>query len=393
MPGILSIALFLATLTGLVASSHTYVWYRLIQAPQLPAPYASLGSGLFIGMGLSIPLTMVGMRLLGGATWRMWAAVVFFWMGFFFILLNVTAACDLLRLGLRGVHAVWPSILPVGWSQSLQVTRGFAAAVSLLTLLCTISAVTTAWAGPRVERVSVKLARFPKAMGKFTVAQISDLHVAALLRRPYVEKVVQQTMALKPQLIVLTGDLIDGSPTELADDVAPLGELKAPYGVYGITGNHEYYSGADIWMAAFAKLGIKPLRNARASIGDSAASFDLAGINDPAGVAFVADGGPDLAKALAGRDPQRELVLLAHQPKLVDEAVAQGVGLMLSGHTHGGQIFPFGALVRLAQPYLAGLYRRGATQIYVNRGTGYWGPPLRLGVPAEITLLTLEAAP
>ena len=389
MTGALTAALFLATLAGLTASSHYYVYCRLVQGPQWPTPGGEVLGWALTLLGLSVPLTLVALRLVAGSGMRLWAAAVFCWMGAFFILLNATAAVDLLRLLSGGVTALLPSLRPAAWPLGLSAQKGWALLALALALGGIGWALRSALAGPRTEAVTVHLRRYPAGLPPMRVVQISDLHVAMLLRRPYVERMVQQVMQLRPDLIVLTGDLIDGHPADLAADVAPLARLQAPYGVFGITGNHEYYSGASRWMQVFAELGIKPLRNARVEIGKPGASIDLAGVDDPAGRAVAGDGGTDFDRALAGRDPARELLLLAHQPKLAELAASYGVGLMLSGHTHGGQIFPFGALVRLAQPYLSGLHRLGDMQIYVNRGTGYWGPPLRLLAPAEITLLTL----
>jgi hypothetical protein len=179
---------------------------------------------------------------------------------------------------------------------------------------------------------------------------------------------------------------------ELREHVAPLGDLRAKHGVFFVTGNHEYYSGADEWIAELTTLGIRVLRNERISIGHGDASFDLAGIDDYRAKGFGGDHGPDLARAVAERDPSRELVLLAHQPKHAFEAAEHGVGLQLSGHTHGGQIWPWGYMVKLDQTFVAGLDRLKETQIYTSCGTGYWGPPMRVGAPPEITLLTLRRA-
>ena len=172
-----------------------------------------------------------------------------------------------------------------------------------------------------------------------------------------------------------------------------MANLRAPHGVYFVTGNHEYFSGAEAWLNELNRLGIRVLRNERVSIGNATGGFDLAGVDDRSAVRY---GGlaPEaaLARALAGRDPRRELVLLAHQPRSLLDAEPFGVGLQISGHTHGGQIWPFNFVVRLQQPFVAGLHRRGGAQIYVSRGTGYWGPPMRLGAPAEITEIRLESA-
>jgi hypothetical protein len=195
---------------------------------------------------------------------------------------------------------------------------------------------------------------------------------------------------LEPDVIVITGDLVDGSVEQLREHTAPLGDLKARYGVYFVTGNHEYYSGADEWSAELARLGIRVLDNERVSIGEGEHAFDLAGITDFQGERFGA--APNLQKALEGRDASRELVLLAHQPKAIHEAAKLGVGLQLSGHTHGGQLWPWKWIVGLTQPIVKGLGHFGDAIVYVSCGTGYWGPPMRLGAPAEITELVLERA-
>jgi predicted MPP superfamily phosphohydrolase len=209
---------------------------------------------------------------------------------------------------------------------------------------------------------------------------------------------VEQANALKPDVVAITGDLMDGSVRELGGIMEGLGRLRARYGVHFVTGNHEYYSGVEDWLAFLPKLGIRVLRNERVSIGDAGASLDLAGVDDWHAGRFGNGHGYDLAKAVKGRDPDRALVLLAHQPLGVEGGVRAGMGLQLSGHTHGGQIFPFNFAVRAAFRYVKGLYEvdggqvaGGAAHIYVSKGTGYWGPPMRLGVPPEIGKITLVA--
>ncbi len=229
-------------------------------------------------------------------------------------------------------------------------------------------------------------------MNGLTLVQLTDVHVGPTIGRAFIETIVAHTNALHPDVIAITGDLVDGSVAELADAVAPLGQLRARHGVYFVTGNHEYFSGATPWIAELTRLGIRCLRNERVSIGDGAASFELAGVDDHSGARSGEDGhGEDLPRALANLDPEREVVLMAHQPRSVFAASRFGVGLQISGHTHGGQLWPFSYLVRLQQPFLAGLHRHGDTQIYVSRGTGYWGPPMRLGAPAEITQFVLSS--
>ena len=235
--------------------------------------------------------------------------------------------------------------------------------------------------------VPITIARLPKAFDGFTIVQLTDLHVGGTVTRDAVEEWVTRTNALAPDLIALTGDFVDGSVDELAEHVAPLGKLRAKHGVYFVTGNHEYYSGVAGWIAHYQSLGIRVLRNERVEIARDGAAFDLAGIED-----HNARLRPDLEAALAGRDASRALVLLAHQPRQVHMAAKHGVDLQLSGHTHGGQVWPWHFFVSLQQGgLLAGRYTIGATQLYVSRGPSYWGPPVRVGAPPEITRVTLRA--
>jgi predicted MPP superfamily phosphohydrolase len=243
----------------------------------------------------------------------------------------------------------------------------------------------------------VKLARLPKELSGFTLAQISDLHVGPTIREREVQRVVEQVNALKPDLVAITGDLVDGTVPQLGAATSLLAGLKSRYGTYFVTGNHEYYSGVVEWSQELARLGIRVLSNERVTIGD-AVSFDLAGVEDWSGLATAGQGnGSDLSRALAGRDAERSLVLLAHQPRkeAIAAAVRAGVELTLSGHTHGGQFVPFNLVVGAVFPYLAGLYRHEegaqAGQVFVSRGTGYWGPPMRFGFPPELTKIVLTS--
>jgi predicted MPP superfamily phosphohydrolase len=249
------------------------------------------------------------------------------------------------------------------------------------------------WQGmgtPGIREVEVELKRLPPALSGTSIVQLSDIHIGPTIGRGFMESLVERTNALAPDVVVITGDLVDGRVHELAHAVAPLANLHPRWGVFFVTGNHEYYSGADEWMLHLATLGVTVLRNQRVTIGENGQSFDLAGIDDPQG-SMLPGHGPDLPRALAGRDPNRELVLLAHQPRALEEASQFGVGLQLSGHTHGGQIWPFNWAVRMAQPHVAGLAKVADTILYVSRGSGYWGPPMRLAAPAEITHITLRS--
>ena len=245
---------------------------------------------------------------------------------------------------------------------------------------------------PSYVEIPITLARLPKSMDGFVIAQITDLHVGNTIGEAFVSGVVEAVNAMKADLIVITGDLVDGTVHSLREHVAPLAQLSSKHGVFFVTGNHEYYAGADSWIAHLQELGIRVLRNERVSIGSEQASFDLAGIDDH-GSARWPGHGPDLAQATAGRDPERELVVLAHQPRQVHVAKEHRVGLQLSGHTHGGQIWPWHYLAKAQQGgLLAGHSWHKQTQLYVSRGTGYWGPPVRVFAKSEITRVILRRA-
>ncbi len=197
---------------------------------------------------------------------------------------------------------------------------------------------------------------------------------------------------LSPDLIAMTGDLADGDVRELADAVAPFGDLRARSGVFFVTGNHDHYSGAAEWVAKAGELGMRPLRNERVEIQKGDAVFDLIGVDDHRGSMVREDGREDLKRALTGRDSGRPAILLAHDPSTFHRASLHDIDLQISGHTHGGQIWPFGYVVRLAVPFVAGRYHRNGSHLYVSRGTGFWGPPMRLFAPSEITELVIRSA-
>ncbi len=242
---------------------------------------------------------------------------------------------------------------------------------------------------PDIKKVEIKLFNLPNALIGLRIVQISDLHVSPTLKRAWVRMIVDQIPPLKPHLIVFTGDLADGSVLHLGNDVLPLAELTAPYGKYFVTGNHEYYSGIYSWLAMIKKLGFTVLLNEHRIICHGKGKITLAGVTDFRAGRFLKEHTSNPEAALSGA-PQTDLkILLAHQPKSIFAAAKAGYDLQISGHTHGGQFFPWNLLVGLDQPFTSGLHRLESTQIYVSRGTGYWGPPLRLFAPSEITLLKL----
>jgi predicted MPP superfamily phosphohydrolase len=375
MSRILTIVLFLCLSLSLIGGLHYYFWARLVRDTALPAPWRQLATVALIMAGLSMPVTMILWRT-HSTLGRALAWPAFVWMGMLLILTLVILGSDFVRLmlhvggGLRDPE------------RRLLLSRLLGGAAAAIAAGLGVVAYREGTGRVGVKEVEVKLAKLPRELDGFVLVQLTDVHVGPTIGRRFIEEIVRTTNALKPDLVAITGDLVDGSVAELGDSVAPLSELESRHGTFFVTGNHEYYAGVDEWTAHLPSLGIKVLRNERVTIG-GAAGFDLAGVDD-----YHAR--PDLERALAGRDESRALVLLAHQPKAVLEAAARGVCLQLSGHTHGGQIWPWGYAVRLQQPYVAGLARHGETMLYVSRGTGYWGPPMRLNAPAEITRITLR---
>ncbi|MFI1725724.1 metallophosphoesterase [Streptomyces sp. NPDC020489] len=239
--------------------------------------------------------------------------------------------------------------------------------------------------GPKVKRVTVPLAKLPRAAHGYRIAVVSDIHLGPVLGRGFAQTVVDTINSTQPDLIAVVGDLVDGSVKDLGPAAAPLAGLRARHGTFFVTGNHEYFSGAEQWVREVRRLGMRPLENDRTEL----PYFDLAGVNDIAG---ESEGqGPDFARALGDRDTARACVLLAHQPVQIHDAVDHGVDLQLSGHTHGGQLWPGNVVAAAANPTVAGLERYGDTQLYVSRGAGAWGPPTRVGAPSDITVIELAS--
>lgn len=242
---------------------------------------------------------------------------------------------------------------------------------------------------PRLVEIDVPIDNLPEEMEGFRIAQFSDLHIGPTIKRSFVETVVQTIKEAKPDLIAFTGDLVDGTVAELLDDVEPLRSLNAPYGKYFVTGNHEYYSGVFPWINKAKELGFQVLLNENKLLDINGGRLTLAGVTDYSAGPGNHNHVSDPWRAIDNAPADSIKVLMAHQPKNIHAAAKAGYDLQISGHTHGGQFIPWNFMTRLAQPYISGLNRHEKTWIYVNHGTGYWGPPLRLGVRSEITILRL----
>lgn len=371
---------------------HYYVWRKLVRASALPRRWHLGITIAMVALYLSIPLTTLLRNDLPGFSSKVgWVA--FPWMALVALTFVALLVIDLVRLILWGARKATRTPRPTG-----EVSISRRTFVARITGGAALTVGGTSMARGMIEArgtheivdVEFYLPKLPAALDGFTIVQLTDLHVGLTIDRKFVQRVVDRANALAPDLIALTGDFVDGQVADLRDDIAPLADLRAKHGVYAVTGNHEYYAGVDPWIAEISSLGAKYLRNQRVSIGNGEHSFDLAGVDDHG--ARGGDHGEDLAAATADRDPDRALVLLAHQPRQVRRAAKFGVDLQLSGHTHGGQIWPWHFLVRIQQGgLLAGRYEVEGTQLYVSRGCGYWGPPVRLLAPLEITRVILRS--
>lgn len=377
--------LFFLVASLIVGSAHRYVWARLVRDAALPSPWGRVAT---IAIAVLFVLLMSGFvlgRLLPRAVVSPFMWVSYTWLGVLFFLVLALGVSDLARFVTLRIQGAGTIDDP---ERRQAISRMFAGGAALLGLGASAVGVVSALSPVAVKKVRVALERLPRAASGMRIAQITDVHVGPTIGKGFIDDLVTRINALEPDVIAITGDLVDGSVEELAEHVAPLARLQAKHGVYFVTGNHEYYSGVDDWIAHLRKLGVRVLRNEHVRIGGED-GFDLVGIDDHSSDSYGRGHGSDLKRALQGRDDARACVLLAHQPRGIALADELGVDLQLSGHTHGGQMFPWNFAVRLQQPFVAGLHRLTRAQIYVSKGTGYWGPPMRVGAPAEITEVEL----
>ncbi|MFH1809638.1 MAG: metallophosphoesterase [Pseudomonadota bacterium] len=393
---------FVGMMVVVLFAWHGYLWMRLVREPGWPALATRILTVTLVALALSIPAAFILSRALPYSLSMPLALVAFTWMGLSFYFLVTVGAADLLRVAGNGLEAL------VRWLRSgsgellledperRQLLARAVGAVALAGAgVAGVGGLRNAMGSVKTKVVEVPLPRLPAALDGFSLVQLTDLHIGNVLGRSFLQAVVERVNGLAPDAVVITGDLVDGSVEHLKALIEPLAGLRSRHGTFFVTGNHEYYSGAPEWEQHLRDMGITVLDNQHVTLAQDSqgrGGLDLAGVPDPTARMLGAQREPDVARAVAGRDVNNPLVLLAHQPKAIDDAVKNGVGLVLSGHTHGGQIWPFGYVVALTQPYLAGLHHHDDTYIYVSRGTGFWGPPLRLGAPAEITRVVLRSA-
>lgn len=362
---------------------------RLVRATEMPRPWSTVVTAALATLWV-LAVVGVGSGNVFDPRWSRFPAFVgWAWLGIAFyialgllvILLALLAARLVRLLQAAGGRGAPPYSL-------LRPIRAATGLVVLVAVVVGGYGLVSA-ARPSVVRVDVPMATLPAEFDGVRVALVSDLHVGPSRGRAFTQRVVDAVNAEQPDLILIAGDLVDGTVAKVGPDLAPLAQLTAPLGVFGVSGNHEFYADdGGRWLDLWEELGIRTLRNDRVEIVRGDGRIELAGIHDYSSPAPYE---PDLAAALAGSDPQAFTLLLAHEPRQAEEASDLGVDLQVSGHTHGGQMWPIKYLVPLQQPILEGLGTVGDTVVYTTRGAGAWGPPMRIGASPEVTILELSS--
>lgn len=388
---------------GTILLAHGYLWWRLVRSTTRRGRGRRRSTELLVVLVLLVTAALL-------VPFPPVALVPLQWVGFSWLGVAFYATLALLVLEpLRAGGALWlrasrrrsrPSAeRPAGapgrqeeQSRRLLLARGLAVASGAAALAVAGVGARAANTAPVVRRLPVVLTGLPPALDGFRIVTFSDAHLSSTYSGRRFERVVEAVNAQRPGVVAIVGDLVDGELADLREEVAPVADLASEHGVYFVTGNHEYYVDTRAWLRHLPTLGVQVLRNERVTVGRGGATFDLAGIDDDSAAGAGLPGhGADLDAALDGRDDSTPVVLLAHQPLQVAASRAAGVDLQLSGHTHGGQLWPFDYAIRLSQPVVEGYRRYGDTQLFVSSGVGFWGPPMRIGARPEVVVVELRA--
>jgi len=398
--------MFLVILGAVLGLLHLYLWKRLVKDTTGQGRTRRILTAVLLALVGVLVVTLILPRVTGWnePPWLAWLG--YLWFGVAAYLSLSLLVVEPVRLALqpwvkraaeqrRAGVAIDPSTDLVAPAPTPVDRRAFLARASALTAAAaSVSLVGVGTANaigrPDLLRVPVRLRKLDPAFDGFRIAVVSDVHLGPLAGRSRTERIVRMINEAEPDLVAIVGDLVDGTVEELGHAAEPLRDLASREGTFFVTGNHEYFVDDTVaWLRELERLGVRPLRNESTPIRRGPAAFDLAGVNDVAGTSR--SDGPDFDRAMADVDPSRPTVLLAHQPVVVGESATHGVDLQVSGHTHGGQMWPFHYVVRAVQPTLAGLSTVDGMQLYVTRGAGFWGPPVRIGAPPDVTVLTLHA--
>lgn len=374
---------------GLLAALHAWIGWQLLPALSIHPGWIALGAAVLTLSFLLMPVALAAPYLKRRGLSEAWSDRLA-WAGM--LAMGAFSSALLLTL-LRAIAlALLPwlaaSLSPIQRQEMVELTAWL---VLALTAAATVIGYLNARRTAAVVEVDVPIANLPPALEGFTIVQISDIHVGPTIKAPYLQAIVDKVNALQPDVVAITGDLVDGSVRQLGPHTAPLAQLRARHGAYFVTGNHEYYSNAHEWIDEVRRLGVTVLMNEHVVLRHEDAGLVLAGVTDYTAHHFDPAHRSDPQAAIADAPAHHPRILLAHQPRSATAAAEAGFDLQLSGHTHGGQFFPWNFFVPLQQPYVAGLKRLQGLWIYVSRGTGYWGPPKRLLAPSEITRVRLTA--
>ena len=381
---------FVGLILLIVGLIHLYLWKRLVRDPLRPGWARRLGAVAAIVLAALLPATLAGTRS-GHAAWLAWPG--FLWLALMFYLLVTLIPLEIPR----AVTLLWwrartaepaptaEDTPPDGIDRRLVLARGIAIFAGLTAAGVTSYGMKSALGSPQINRWTMPMRKLPRAMDGTRLVVVSDIHLGPLTGTRHVGRIVDLINSVQADTVCVVGDLVDGTVAELGRYATPLADIESRFGAYFVTGNHEYYSGYAPWIEEVASLGVRPLRNERVEIG----GLDLAGVNDLGGTQY--GDAPDFAKALGDRDTTRPVVLMAHQPLAAHQAAPFGVDLQVSGHTHGGQMAPFNLLVGLQQPVVSGYGTVDGVPVFVTNGAGFWGPPVRVGAPPQVTVVELRA--
>jgi predicted MPP superfamily phosphohydrolase len=384
--------MFIVVLGTVLGLMHLYVWKRLIKDTSTGRVRLAL-TGVLIALLVLLMATLLLPRLLGWreSPWLAWSGYVWFGLiAYLFLTLLVLEPVRLvLRRWVKREPAQQPEADGPAVNRRIFLARAGAVAAGAASVGLVGTGMVSALGPPDTLRVPVRLRRLDPVFNGFRIAVVSDIHLGPLAGRAHTERIVATINEAEPDLVAIVGDLVDGTVQELGSAAEPLQDLVSREGTFFVTGNHEYFvDDTASWLRELERLGVAPLRNENTAIRRGAAVFDLVGVNDVAGEESADP--PDFDRAMTGVDGSRPTILLAHQPIQVTQAAAHDIDLQLSGHSHGGQMWPFHYIVRAVQPSLAGLSTVDGTQLYVTRGAGFWGPPVRVGAPPDITVISLE---
>lgn len=394
--------IFISVFTLIIGLAYYYVGNRFIEGYTISLP-VKISFWLFIGLlTLLTPASYLSSLFLEDSDWqRTLSFTAFTSLGFVTILFSLMVFHDFSFGIMDGIHwliSLFQSRESLDQVSGDSINRkefllGFLKpAVGLTAISLTGYGFYRALHKVEIKNIAIPIPDLHPELVGFKIVQISDIHIGPTIKKDFLESIVRRINELNPDFVAITGDLVDGSVHKLKDHISPLGDLKSKYGCYFVTGNHEYYSGVLSWLPEIRNLGINVLLNQNEIIRHGNAKLLVAGVTDYKAHSIIPSHASDPNKAISSEEDSHFKVLLAHQPNSIFEGTKAGFDLQLSGHTHGGQYFPGNFLIHLFQKFVAGLYKHENTWLYVSSGTGYWGPPLRIGAPAEITVISLKQA-